>query len=71
MTELFKVSCIVSDKVTENGGALSFRKKVHAFIFEHKIILKHPQNMRFSLISACSFTRGDTVYTVIIRSFQI
>ena len=64
-------SIIGSDKVTENGGALSFRKQVHEFIFEHKIISKHPLNMRASLIGACTFVRGDTVCTVIIRSFQI
>ena len=41
----------MSDKVTKNMGALSFRKQVHAlsfrkqvhaFIFDHKIITKHP-----------------------------
>ena len=36
-----RVNLIVSDKVTENGGALIYRNKVPAFIFEHEIILKH------------------------------
>ena len=62
-----RVNLIVSDKVTENGGALIYRNKVPAFIFEHEIILKHSQNMR----SPCTFIHGDTVCTVIIRSFQI
>ena len=33
MTELFEVRIIVSDKVTEKRGALSFRKQVHALSF--------------------------------------
>ena len=69
----------MSDKITENRGALSFQKQVHALSFqkqvhalsfqkqvhvlslEHKIISNHPENMRFSLISSCTFMRGDTV----------
>ena len=60
----------MNDKVNANRDALSFRKQVlvlsfrkqvHALIFEKKINSKHLQNMRFSLISACTFTRGDTV----------
>ena len=52
---------IVNDKFNANRGALSLRKQVHALIFEHKIISKYLQNMRFSLISACTFICGDTV----------
>ena len=79
-------SIIVSDKVTAKRGALSFRKQVHALSFrkqvhaliiEHKIISKHPQNMRFSLLSACTFMHGDTVvcspkeFMNILRSLDV
>ena len=56
-----QTTTIVSGKVTDNRGALSFRKQVHALIFKHKIISKHPQNMRFSRINACTFMRRDTI----------
>ena len=57
----------MNDKLNANRGALSFRKQVHALIFEHKIFSNHLQNMRFSLISACTFMRGDTVLKCIIN----
>ena len=48
-TELIEVSECAT-RVTQDGGALSFQNLVHTLKFEHKIILKHPQNMCFSQV---------------------
>ena len=53
-TQVDVQNIIVSNKVTENRGAPHLvREQVHALICEHKIISKHPQNMRLSLIITC------------------
>ena len=61
-TALFKISEWVTESLHEDSGALHFRKQVHALTFEHKIISKLPQNMRFPMISTCTFMCGDRLY---------